>query len=356
MKDAEVLDLLEASLRIPSPSGEERVLAEFLAGFLPRWGFECAIDPVGNLIAAMGEGPDEGVLLGHIDTVPGDLPVYREHGILHGRGSVDAKASFVTFLAAIARAAPSLAGGRLVAIGCVEEEAASSRGAHAAKLRPPPRFCIVGEPSGWDAITLGYKGFLMMELRGEIGRAHGAHAAESATEIAAEAWQRIQGHARERNQGREKLFDRLMLRLVGGRGGADRDGIDRARFEFQWRLPPDIGSAELEAEIRPLLEDLDLRVRFQGAIEAWQGPRTTGLHRNLLAAIRAEGGAARCLLKTGTADLNIVAPHWGCPALAYGPGDASLDHAPDERIACDEVLRATRILTRALPGIMADCR
>ncbi len=356
MNDAEVLDLLEAVVRIPSPSGEESVLAEFLAEILPRWGFDCEIDGAGNIVAAMGEGPDEGVLLGHIDTVTGDLPVYRERGVLHGRGSVDAKASFVTFLAAIARAAPALESGRLVAIGCVEEEAASSKGAQAAKLRAAPRFCIVGEPSGWDAITLGYKGFLMMELRTEIGRAHGAHAGASATEICAEVWQRVQRHAAARNEGREKLFDLLMIRLVGGRGGADRDGIDRAGFDIQWRLPPDIGAVQLEAEIRPLIAGLDCRVRFTGAIPAWQGPRTTGLHRNLLAAIRAEGGAARCLLKTGTADLNIVAPHWGCPALAYGPGDASLDHAPDERIECDEVLRSVRILSAALPGILADCR
>ena len=51
-------------------------------------------------------------------------------------------------------------------------------------------------------------------------------------------------------------------------------------------------------------------------------------------------GKGRALLKTGTADLNIVAPAWGCPALAYGPGDASLDHTPNEHIHLSEFLKS----------------
>ncbi len=356
MKDSDVIDLLEAIVRIPSPSGDEGALSRFLTETLPRWGFACDIDEVGNLIASIGEGDDEGILLGHIDTVPGDLPVRRVGGMLHGRGAVDAKGAFVTFLAAASRAVRGIDGARLTVIGCVEEEVASSRGAHAAKLRSPPRFCIVGEPSGWDAVTLGYKGFMQLALRVDVARAHGAHPVESAMEIAAEAWRRLQLDAEGFNVGRNKLFDALLVRLASGRGGPDDHGMDRAAFDIQWRLPLDLRPNTLEARVRELLADLAVRLEFSGAVRAWRGTRSTGLHRHLLAAIRAQGGAARCLLKTGTADLNIVAPHWGCPSLAYGPGDAKLDHAPDERIVLDEVLRSVRILTASLPGIVRDCR
>jgi LysW-gamma-L-lysine carboxypeptidase len=46
--------------------------------------------------------------------------------------------------------------------------------------------------------------------------------------------------------------------------------------------------------------------------------------------------------------MNIVAPVWKCPILAYGPGDSSLDHTPHEHIDLDEYLRAVRVLKTAL--------
>jgi LysW-gamma-L-lysine carboxypeptidase len=54
------------------------------------------------------------------------------------------------------------------------------------------------------------------------------------------------------------------------------------------------------------------------------------------------------LLKSGTADLNIVAPRWGCPALAYGPGDSRLDHTPEERISLHEFHRSVSVLKTVL--------
>ena len=51
-----------------------------------------------------GNGPTKIVLLGHIDTVPGEIPVRVEDGVLHGRGSVDAKGPLATFVAAAAEA------------------------------------------------------------------------------------------------------------------------------------------------------------------------------------------------------------------------------------------------------------
>jgi LysW-gamma-L-lysine carboxypeptidase len=68
----------------------------------------------------------------------------------------------------------------------------------------------------------------------------------------------------------------------------------------------------------------------------------------MLRAIRAEGGRPKFKLKTGTADMNIVGPAWGCPIVAYGPGDSSLDHTPDEHIQIDEFRKGISVLTRAL--------
>jgi [amino group carrier protein]-lysine/ornithine hydrolase len=54
------------------------------------------------------------------------------------------------------------------------------------------------------------------------------------------------------------------------------------------------------------------------------------------------------ICKTGTADLNIVAPIWQCPALVYGPGDSALDHAPNEHIDLGEYAKAVGVLAATL--------
>jgi LysW-gamma-L-lysine carboxypeptidase len=47
-----------------------------------------------------------------------------------------------------------------------------------------------------------------------------------------------------------------------------------------------------------------------------------------LRAIRAAGGEPRFTVKLGTSDMSVVGPRWRCSILAYGPGDAALDHTP----------------------------
>jgi LysW-gamma-L-lysine carboxypeptidase len=49
--------------------------------------------------------------------------------------------------------------------------------------------------------------------------------------------------------------------------------------------------------------------------------------------------------------MTVVGPVWQCPILAYGPGDASLDHTPEERIVLAEYLRAIDVLTEVLVSL-----
>ena len=71
----------------------------------------------------------------------------------------------------------------------------------------------------------------------------------------------------------------------------------------------------------------------------------------MLSGIRAQGGTPGFVNKTGTSDLNIVAPAWGCPALVYGPGDSAYDHTPDEQISLDEYARAVQVLEAGLRAV-----
>jgi len=51
--------------------------------------------------------------------------------------------------------------------------------------------------------------------------------------------------------------------------------------------------------------------------------------------------------------MNILAPAWGCPMVAYGPGDASYDHTPIERLVLADYDRSIAVLKGVLAGLAA---
>src|SRR5207249_4599320 len=144
------------------------------------------------------------ILLGHMDTVHGYIPVRIQDGILHGRGAVDAKGPLAAFLCAAGRLVRSAHADSLlhpiVVIGAVEEESASSRGARALVERYQPFACIIGEPSGTKALTIGYKGRLLLEYCVTRPAHHSAGSQQNANEVAVTFWNRVCQHAAEWNK------------------------------------------------------------------------------------------------------------------------------------------------------------
>jgi LysW-gamma-L-lysine carboxypeptidase len=337
--------MLEQMLRIPSVSGHEGDVARFLVEQMRALGFHSYIDGAGNAVGEAGQGP-EIVLLGHIDTVPGVVPVRNVDGRLYGRGAVDAKGPFATFVAAAARL---LAAGepraRLVLIGAVEEEAASSKGAHHVVDRYAPLACVIGEPSGWDRLTLGYKGRLLVEGRWEQPMAHSAGREVAVAERAVGFWNAVLARCAAHNQGKAQLFEQLLPSLRAISSGSD--GLsDWADLTIGIRLPPDVEPEALAQELSE--QAAGGRLRFRGGCLAYRGDKNNPLVRAFLKGVRAAGGTPGFLLKTGTSDMNVVGPAWRCPILAYGPGDSNLDHTPEEHVELAEYLRAIDVLESAL--------
>jgi LysW-gamma-L-lysine carboxypeptidase len=336
---------LEQMLRIPSVSGQEGQVARFLVDQMRGLGFHSYVDGAGNAVGEAGSGPQI-VLLGHIDTVPGVVPVRIEDGKLYGRGSVDAKGPFATFVAAAARL---LARGelraRLVLVGAVEEEAASSKGAHYVVDRYAPIACVIGEPSGWDRLTLGYKGRLLIEARWEQPMAHSAGRDAAVAERAVGFWNAVAAYCTEHNEGKPQLFEQLLPSLRAISSGSD--GLtDWAALTIGIRLPPGVDPDALANTLAQAGNGGQLH--FRGGCQAYRGDKNNPLVRAFLKGVRAAGGTPGFLLKTGTSDMNVVGPAWHCPILAYGPGDSSLDHTPHEHVDVAEYLRAIDVLELAL--------
>jgi [amino group carrier protein]-lysine/ornithine hydrolase len=345
--------LIHDLVAIPSSSHEEHGAVSFLVEWMNTHGYDRAfVDEVGNAVGIIGNGARDIVLLGHIDTFAGSPPVHIDERLLYGRGSVDAKGSLCTFVVAGLQAElPDDV--RLIVIGAVEEEAASSKGARHVMTQYQPEVCIIGEPSNWDRITLGYKGRLLLEYRWEGALAHSAGQSASPAEQAFAYWQRVQSYADTYNENIKSLFGRLdatLQEINTGQNGA----YGWATMTIGFRLPPNIAPETVADDL--IDDDNRANIRPYGKEQAYLSDKDTGLSRTLRGAIRRHGGRPRFVHKTGTADMNIVAPVWRCPIVAYGPGDSALDHTPDEYLDLDEYNRAIAILADSLQHICDGAR
>jgi LysW-gamma-L-lysine carboxypeptidase len=200
---------------------------------------------------------------------------------------------------------------------------------------------IIGEPSGWSAVTLGYKGSLRLEYTARQATGHSAGPVGSVAEVGVGFWNAVTAACAARNDGK-RLFDQLTPVLRSFTTSSD-GFTDEAHLVLSFRVPLDT-TPEAVAEMVSELAGDGGEVRVTGTEPAYRGDKSNPLVRAFLGAIRAQGGEPGFKLKTGTADLNILGPAWRCPILAYGPGDSSLDHTPEEHILLDEYQRAIAVL------------
>jgi LysW-gamma-L-lysine carboxypeptidase len=355
---------------IRSLSGEEDAIAHYLAGTMHGLGFRSLVDESGSAVGIApyapidGETPRDIVLLGHMDTVPGVVPIRREGDLLYGRGSVDAKGPLATFVVAAARAKLP-PGVRLVVIGATDEEGVSSRGARFNATQFRPSLCIIGEPSHWDGVTLGYKGRLLVEYRLTRPCSHSAGPGPSAPELVSSWWENVKRRVRVLNEGHTSPFDivQATLRKVN----TSSDGLhDEVHAVVSFRIPLHVQPDTLTQICRDEAEHLDYPNEFfepshakaevtaDGPEVAYMGPRDTAVVRAFTTVIRQHGAKPHLKVKTGTSDMNIVGPVWKCPIVAYGPGDSRLDHTPDEHIAISEYHRAIEVLTAVIERVARE--
>jgi LysW-gamma-L-lysine carboxypeptidase len=330
--DTEARELLYDLVSTPSPSGEEAAAADRLAAFFEAHGREVWLDEVGNVRAP---ADDSLLLTSHVDTVPGDIPVAVRDEVLWGRGSVDATGPLAAMAVAAVETGVSF-------VGVVGEEKDSRGARHLVGDRDAPTALLNGEPSGWNGITLGYRGMLAGTYVHASESGHSSRPENNAIQDAIAWWSAVEARFESDEYG--PVFEQVTAKPVAVKGGTSPDGLSvEATMGVQLRVPP----AWTVDDVREAA-DAHLcggTVRWHDAVPpVMESPRTP-VARGLRGAIRAAGGEPRLLRKTGTADVNIYADTWDCPTASYGPGDSSLDHTPDEHLALDEFDRAVRVLT-----------
>ncbi|MFC7097403.1 [LysW]-lysine hydrolase [Halobaculum marinum] len=341
--DTEGRQLLYDLVSTPSVSGQEEAAAAVLVEYFESHGREAYTDEVGNVHAP---GDDAVLLTSHVDTVPGDVPVDIADGdeeldadgpVLWGRGSVDATGSLAAMAVAAVETGVSF-------VGVVREETDSRGARHLVETREAPGAVINGEPSGWDAVTLGYRGLLSGTYVATSESGHTSRPDANAVEHAMHWWQRVEEAFPHDDY--EPVFEQVTTKPVSVDGGLSEDGLSmEATMDVQFRVPPSLTPEDVRERADAELEAGT--VHWNDSIQPAMGSPRDPVATAIRGGIRRTGGEPRLLRKTGTADVNIFAGAWDVPMATYGPGDSSLDHAPDERLPLKEFDRAVDVLVDA---------
>lgn len=350
----EVLALHRAITRIPSISGEETGLADFLEERLRAYG--ATPIRVGNsLLALAGQGP---VLLldSHLDTVPPapgwtrDPWVVEEvDGRVYGLGSNDAKASVAGMIAAFLTFRDVDLPFTL-ALALVEGEETRGIGTAAvleelSRRGLKPAAAVVGEPTGLD-IAVAQKGLMVLEL---VAKGEACHAAHAATLQAPNAARRL---ARDIVALEEVDFGPphawlgpITLEPTKVQAGTARNVV------------PGEATAILDVRTTPALERTEVVRRIERAVAS----EVRVLSDRLLPREVEEGSplvtAARRVrpeaVLYGSPTLSDMALLDGIPAIKCGPGKSERSHTPDEHVLASEVVEGARFYTR-LVGAYAE--
>jgi len=175
MELQDTFDLALRLMNIPSISGTEMEVGNFLASYLTTTGYRVDKQEVapGRFNVLAYAGVPHILFCTHIDTVPPVLEVRQDEKFLYGRGACDTKG----IIAAMVNAGDRLRQTGITNFGflLVVGEETSGDGAKAANaLTWETQFVIVGEPTG-NKLARAQKGIFMVEVSVEGKAAHSGY-------------------------------------------------------------------------------------------------------------------------------------------------------------------------------------
>ena len=344
------IQLLHDIVSIPSVTGREQELASFLLDFFSDVGINSWIDKAGNVVGEIGRGHPSMVLLGHLDTVPGYIPVRIENGRLYARGAVDAKGPLAAMISAAIRGMSRDDFPHLLIIGAVEEEGSSKGAKHVVSYLDEPDYVIVGEPSGWNKITIGYRGSWVLTYQATTEIEHSANGTENALEIMVTFLHQARQLIFEFYQ-HDTLFESVTPSIIDFK--TETDGLQlTVTSTVQLRIPPRVDTSQVIQKLQAI--DEKIRIIEQSIIPPVMVPRSSSLARSFARVIRQHQEKPIFTKKLGTSDMCILAQHWSCPIVSYGPGNPSLSHTPRESIDLSEYQNGIEVLYQVLKTLATN--
>jgi putative selenium metabolism hydrolase len=363
----EALELTQALVRTPSPTGDEGAAIRIVAAAMSRYGFEVTIDGAGNAIGTLGRaipGAPRVLFDGHIDTVPLPAPGSWTHdplagsveeGRLYGLGVCDQKASLAAAVVGIGSQAQRLAAapGLVSLVASVSEEFMEGAALCHALDRLQPTCVVVTEPSDLR-LMVGHRGRAKLEVRIAGRAAHAAHSSAgiNAVEALADLLQSLRTLPEHRHEtlGRRDITCIDVVSSPYPSVSTVPDGVV-ARFDIRflpddtesglhallieaagrawasWPTPPGITVDTLAVE-QLTYTGMPLRAREYAAGWETVGPIVDAASKALVEA-GLDGSPAMYDVCTNGA---LSAGERGIPTVGFGVGEQHLAHRADEYV------------------------
>ena len=180
------IELLAELVGIPSVSGSEEAIAEFVERTVRSWGLHVERDDTSVRVEVQGFAAGQTLaFVSHLDTVPPGAGWSRDPFVpategtrLYGRGSGDAKASVAAMLFAardVMERGRMDAGRLLVVLGYGEETKNTTMEEAVGRIGQVDA-AVVGEPTNLD-IAIAQRGLMMVDLIAEGDQRHAGYAA-----------------------------------------------------------------------------------------------------------------------------------------------------------------------------------
>ena len=315
----DVVALAAELLAIPSLSGSEKAVIDFVSKWLVTRGWNVTVQEVskgrGNVWASKSGG---GVAFStHLDTVPPHIAPKLSKDKLYGRGACDAKGIAAAMMVAAERLVQS--GENRVDLLLVVGEEQGSDGARAANnLSPKSRFLVNGEPTE-SKLASGAKGSLRATIRTRGREAHSAypHLGESAIEPLLKLLPTVH----DLPLPTDSVLGNTTVNIGTIRGGTGANIVPaQAEAEMMIRLVGDV------KPMKKMIQDW-----VKGRAEVEFGSHIPAQKFHIVDGFEVAPMAY-------TSDIPLLS-RWGTPLL-FGPGSIHVAHTPDEYIDVNE-LRAS---------------
>lgn len=323
-------------------------------------GFErVTIDSVGNIIATKGAGEPKILLCGHMDTVPGQIPVRIDSGFIYGRGASDAKGPLIAMLLAASEFKQK---GTIIFAGVVDEEGNATGVKELVRSKISLDYAIFGEPSGLNNITVSYKGRLALRIVCDVGISTHASApwlTKNAIEEMHYIWEDINSAINKGNVGVNTKSAAVSCSLTEITGGSSHNVTpQKCKMTIDIRIPTTKTCQEVlrlvdEVIIRVAKKrDVKLTYRVDDMTEPFEAEHSSPIVRAISLAILDVCKTRPILLrKTGTGDMNVLGNSLKIPVVTYGPGESHASHSKDERIDIESYVASIDVFGRALSHV-----